>query len=156
MIPISLMSNPQGFTRSWLFCAGPNTNHLGLILFGFRNEKKSLKHLTRRSGKILLTLRGERSETGRLPELRRRGIRDQTVGVEWKVRRRGFHPHDLSCMSRQRKETSSDLTYNRRLTARPAVLAKRMGPDRQLVPSNGPVCTYLLRCLVQMIARIGG
>jgi len=77
---------------------------------------------------------GERSGSGRLPKLRRFGICCETGGLERQVRRSRIYPNPVSCLRGYWPETPNP-AYHRRLTARPAVLAKRTGPGSSCFPS---------------------
>ena len=85
---------------------------------------------------MALTLRGERSGSGKLPELRRHRIHREASELERQVRRRRLYPYQMPCLRGHWPETPN-LTYYRRLTARPAVLAKR-GTGPSYFPSNSP------------------
>ena len=112
-------------------------------MFGIRNVKQSLAKTPCLCATIFRNTRGRRSGSGRLPELRRFWICCEARGLEREVRGCRVYPDKMPRMWGQRPE-APDLTYDRRLTARPAVLAKRTEPDRHTSrPTvDGPARTY--------------
>lgn len=88
------------------------------------------------------SLRGERSESGRLPELRRHGIHCKACGSEWTVRGRCLHPRKMPGLWRHWPE-ASEFSHRRWLTARPAVLTNVRGRAAQLpvLTVDGPART---------------
>jgi len=105
-----------------------NARHSG-VLFGIRNAKRSLAKTPCIWATIFGNTRGRRIGSGRLPELRRFWICCEARGLEREVRWRRVYPDEMSRM-RGHRPKAPYLTYDRRLTARPAVLAKRTEPDR--------------------------
>ena len=98
---------------------------------GFVTQNKFRCVSVRPRRKFRVTLRGERSGSGRLPELRRFWICSEACRLERQVGRHRVYPYEVSRLRGYWPETP-DLTEDRRLTARPAVLAKRT--DSRTVP----------------------
>jgi hypothetical protein len=116
-------------------------------LFGIRNAKRSLAKTPWLWATIFGNTRGRRIGSGRLPELRRFWICCEARGLEREVRWRRVYPDEMSRLRGHRPEAPY-LTYDRRLTARPAVLAKRTEPDRHTSrpTDDGPARTSLSSC----------
>ena len=107
------------------------------FLFGFRNTTQSVADFFQTSLTMPLINEGERSGSGRLPKLRRFRICCETGGLERQVRRSRIYPNQVSCLRGHWPETPNP-AYHRRLTARPAVLAKRTEPGRHASrPTSG-------------------
>jgi hypothetical protein len=104
------------------------------FLFGFRNTTQSPADFFPTSLTMPLLSEGERSGSGRLPKLRRFRICRETGGLERQVRRSRIYPNQVSCLRGHWPETPYPADH-RRLTARPAVLAKRTGPGSSCFPS---------------------
>jgi hypothetical protein len=100
------------------------------LVFGFRNTNRIFGASAPISWTIPRNTEGESSGSGRLPKLWRFRIHCEAGGLEWQVRRRRLYPNRMSRLWGYGPETLH-LSYSRRLTARPAVLAKRTEPDRQ-------------------------
>lgn len=98
-------------------------------MFGIRNAKRSLAKTPWLWATIFDNTRGRGIGSGRLPELRRFWICCEARGLEREVRWRRVYPDEVSRLRGQRPKAPY-LAYDRRLTARPAVLAKRTEPDR--------------------------
>jgi hypothetical protein len=105
-----------------------------LLLFGFRNTTQSVADFFQTSLTMPLINEGERSGSGRLPKLQRFRICCETGGLERQVRRSRIYPNQVSCLRGHWPETPNP-AYHRRLTARPAVLAKRTQPGSSCFPS---------------------
>ena len=99
-----------------------------------RNTNESGKNFALASWTMPSIPRGERSGSGRLPQLRRDWICCEACGLEWQVGRRRIYPLEMSCLRGYWPKTLN-LTFDRRLTARPAVLAKAFGPGPSFFPS---------------------
>lgn len=95
-------------------------------LFVFRNTKKSPAHLRSFRRTMPSILRGERSGSGQLPQMRRNRICCEAGGNERQIRWRRLYPIQMSRLRRHGPEAPHP-TFDRRLTARPAVLAKTFG-----------------------------
>jgi hypothetical protein len=104
------------------------------FLFVIRNAKQSAANFALASWTMHSILRGERSGSGRLPELRRYWICCEARGLERKVRRGRVYPLEMSRLRGRRPETPNP-TFDRRLTARPVVLAKTFGTGPSHFPS---------------------
>jgi len=105
-------------------------------LFGFRNAEQSAADFSPISWTMPSTLRGERSGTGRLPDLRGHRLCREASGLEREVRRRSVHPSEMLRLRGNRPQTL-DPAHDCGLTARPAVLAKRTEPGRHASRPEG-------------------
>jgi hypothetical protein len=68
-----------------------------------------------------------------MPELQRDWVSRDACGLEWQVGRRRVYPFEMSCLRGHWPEMLNP-TFDRRLTARPAVLAKNVRSRAVIVP----------------------